>query len=330
MPLDLLKYTLSHIELFCQANDMVLFYGQVVDDFGFLIQWDGAEGERGLDELMVIAKGAGVKLLHIQRVYNDVEIDEETLAELLVYVDEEGDGEGKEEILKEVALVEETKGQLVSLTLSFFYQGGCYSWEQKAAWEPSYSFVSDFLYGSDTGDDDDDEDDDNDNDDDEYNDDEDDGNSDANESTGEDQESETIKDRSTGTIGENSPDSSLLSIFGSRDTLSPETIEQYARKLIQTEKYVRAKHMHERRTIAKQLLQAEGFSTMREWWIIEERAEELYRDEVVPQREKEYIEKIKAYLKSTDKPSMAGAARIVDMDARRVGPYWEKAKNSLL
>jgi hypothetical protein len=308
MATDQLLSRVAEIEAFCKQNGICLFYGHTTHEIGTYIEWDDEEPVDGLEQVLLTAKRAGIAIVHLERESNYLIIDEKRLQESLSYQDDE---EERASILKDVEEVRRREGQLLRLTLSFFYQGGCYTASKKADWAPVYEGIDELLYGNADDEDDDLFDDDN------------------NEAEGEYIE-DTDEDNSVGkrtTIaGDHVNFLAGFPMVGKTAELDKETIEQKARTILQSEKYLRCKTKYDRRTAAKQLLQADGLELLRDRWAIEEKAEELYQDEVVPRQEKEYVDKIKSYLQNTDNPSMAGAARVLGMDYRRVGPYWEKAK----
>ena len=294
---------ITQIEKFCKENSMALFYGHTLDEWSTTIEWDEKHAEDGTGQLLKIAKIAGTTVLHLQRVYNDIEINEETLEEILSYLDEDEEEE-RTEILQQVALVRQTKGHLISYTLSFFYQGGCYSCTEKAELEPAYSAVEELVYG--IADEDDEV----------YNDDV-------------DEQSDEMgipPVEGLRSADDSEGRTAALQLFWKQGELNKDEVEQQARKLIQNEKYLRGKNKAERRTAAKQIFDDEGYKYLRDHWLITEKAEELYQEVIVPKLEQEYVEKIKTYIASTKKPTMTQAARLLKMDVRRVGPYWEQAQ----
>jgi len=323
-----LQQCLTQIQQFCQEHNIALAFGEVsaIDDVE--VQLDKNQPGTPVEQMLTLARQAGVRLVNVEVEENDLLIDDEELQEYLAELEEEED---RATTLQEVALVRKHQGEWVQLALSFYYHGGLYRCEQKAEWGEAYDNVREFLYSSDNDDEDDYDDDD------DYEDDFDKEEMDEEKTTTSSNGKETQMQQANSGVSsaETSTDEPgrrfavYMAMKGKRNELPGETIEEQARLLIASEKYLRAKTKMERRVAATQLLQQQGFAFLQDRWLIEERAEDIYQEEVVPRLEQAIIEKIRAYQATAARPTMAGAARLLSMDVRRVGLYWERANEQM-
>lgn len=105
---------------------------------------------------------------------------------------------------------------------------------------------------------------------------------------------------------------------------SEEVILETARQIITELKYIHARHLKERRKVAKQLAQSKGIALEYDRTRVADAAEELFKEEVEALRDQDRREKVQSLRKERPKISKRDAATLLNIPERDLNKYWEE------
>jgi hypothetical protein len=120
---DELLPVIKDIEKFCRENKLLIFYGTMYDSDITIVEWnDNTKGDWKI--YLNLAKSLNCQIVTIEVERNEIDTDEQAIFNCLESLEEE-DRDIFQEALRNV---KNSDGEIVSFTLSFFYNGICYQY----------------------------------------------------------------------------------------------------------------------------------------------------------------------------------------------------------
>lgn len=137
---DELLLVIKDIEKFCRENKLLIFYGTMYDSDITIIEWnDDTKG--GWKNYLSLAKALNCQIVTIEVERNEIDTDQQAISNCLDSLEEED----KNVFWEALKNVKNRDNEIVSFTLSFFYNGVCYQYEDYADFLTDYVTVKHAL-----------------------------------------------------------------------------------------------------------------------------------------------------------------------------------------
>lgn len=129
----------TSIEQWCSTNGISIFYSDIDEEDAEVI-WSRKTDE-DWKKYLEVQKNTNSTILILSIVTNNVDDYIDDVKEL----SEKLEAEELQEFENALQIVQQTKGQVVSYELGFYYNGRYYKYSQSSAWVDEYDMVMDFI-----------------------------------------------------------------------------------------------------------------------------------------------------------------------------------------
>jgi hypothetical protein len=137
---DLLDGIIKEIEHYCQQNGISVFYGKIEENTLTEVKWT-KQGTNDWQDYLSVLKNLGERVLTIEIVRNDLELDKEAIEEY----ENNLSAEEREEYMSALKSIIGTEGEVVTLSLSFFHGNVSYHLNEFTSWAEHYLKVLEYV-----------------------------------------------------------------------------------------------------------------------------------------------------------------------------------------